>query len=182
MLTGDRVRDGDVLLGLASSGLHSNGFSLVRKVVEAQGLDYGAPAPFESGRGLGEALLEPTRIYVKSCLPAIRGGGVHALAHITGGGLLENVPRVLPEGLAARLDASAWTVPPVFRWLAGAGGIAEQDMLRTFNCGIGMVVVVAEHAADSVAETLRGGGETVHVVGRVVARGDGPAVVVGDEA
>ncbi len=179
VLTGSGVADGDVVLGLASSGLHSNGFSLVRKVVELQGLDYAAPAPFDSQRPLGEALLEPTRIYVKSCLAAIRGGGVHALAHITGGGLIENLPRVLPDGLAALLDAAAWPEPPVFGWLAEAGGIAHHEMHRTFNCGVGMALVVAPESVAAVRATLAGAGETVFEIGRIAGRGDGPAVTVG---
>jgi phosphoribosylformylglycinamidine cyclo-ligase len=178
VLTGDKVAEGDVILGLASSGLHSNGFSLVRKVVETQGLDWKAPAPFAPDRELGAALLAPTRIYVKSCLAAIRAGGVHALAHITGGGLLENIPRILPDGLAATLDSSSWDEPALFGWLAEAGGIARHEMYRTFNCGIGMAVIVAADAADEIAATLRDAGETVTRIGRVEARGEGPAVTV----
>ena len=178
VLTGSGVADGDVVLGLASSGLHSNGFSLVRKVVELQGLDYAAPAPFDAQRTLGEALLEPTRIYVKSCLAAIRGGGVRALAHITGGGLIENLPRVLPDGLAARLDASAWPEPPVFGWLAEAGGIARHEMYRTFNCGIGMALIAAPGSSAAVLAALAGDGDAVFEIGRIAARGDGPAVTV----
>jgi len=178
VLTGDKVAEGDVILGLASSGLHSNGFSLVRKVVETQGLDWRAPAPFDPDRELGVALLEPTRIYVKSCLAAIRAGGVHALAHITGGGLLENIPRVLPDGLAARLDASGWREPPVFGWLAQAGGIARHEMYRTFNCGVGMAVIVAPEAADALTAIFADYGETVSRIGRIEARGDGPAATV----
>jgi len=182
VLTGSDVAVGDVVLGLASSGLHSNGFSLVRKVVERQGLDYGAPAPFDPARPLGVALLEPTRIYVKSCLAAIRAGGVHALAHITGGGLIENIPRVLPDGLAAELDASRWQEPAMFGWLAEAGGILRHEMYRTFNCGIGMTAIVAPDRAADLAAVLRGAGETVCEIGRIAPRGDGPAVTVEDAA
>ncbi len=178
VITGADVAVGDVILGLASSGLHSNGFSLVRKVVELEGLDYAAPAPFDAARPLGAALLEPTRIYVKGCLAALRGGGVHALAHITGGGLVENLPRVLPGGLAARLDAASWPEPAVFGWLAKAGGIARQEMYRTFNCGIGMALVVAPDAQAAVAAALTGAGETVHEIGRIAPRGDGAAVII----
>jgi phosphoribosylformylglycinamidine cyclo-ligase len=181
VLTGAGVAEGDVVFGLASSGLHSNGFSLVRKVVELQGLDYAAPAPFDPQRPLGEALLAPTRIYVKSCLAAVRGGGVHALAHITGGGLIENLPRVLPDGLAARLDAATWPEPPVFGWLAEAGGIARHEMYRTFNCGVGMALVVAPEFAAAVLATLVDAGETVFEIGRIAERGDGPAVIVENE-
>jgi phosphoribosylformylglycinamidine cyclo-ligase len=181
VLTGAGVAEGDVVFGLASSGLHSNGFSLVRKVVELQGLDYAAPAPFDPQRPLGEALLAPTRIYVKSCLAAVRGGGVHALAHITGGGLIENLPRVLPDGLAARLDAATWPEPPVFGWLAEAGGIARHEMYRTFNCGVGMALVVAPEFAAAVLATLVDADETVFEIGRIAERGDGPAVIVENE-
>jgi phosphoribosylformylglycinamidine cyclo-ligase len=178
VLTGGEVAEGDVILGLASSGLHSNGFSLVRKVVETQGLDWRAPAPFDPERELGAALLEPTRIYVKSCLAAIRAGGVHALAHITGGGLIENIPRILPDGMAATLNASSWVEPAVFDWLARAGGIVRHEMYRTFNCGVGMAVVVAPDAADALTSILTESGEGVYRIGRVETRGDGPAVTV----
>jgi len=177
VITGDAVKEGDVVLGLASSGLHSNGYSLVRKVVEKAGLDYAAPAPFAGGTSLGAALLEPTRIYVKSCLAAIAEGGVNALAHITGGGLLENIPRVLPQGLGCDLDAAAWPLPGVFSWLAEAGGIAPMEMARTFNCGIGMAVVVDAGRAEAVAKTFAGAGETVHPIGTIVRRLGGEPVV-----
>ncbi|MFO6463736.1 phosphoribosylformylglycinamidine cyclo-ligase [Jannaschia sp. KMU-145] len=160
------VGEGDVLLGLASDGVHSNGFSLVRRVAGAAGLGWNEPAPFADGP-LGAALLVPTRLYVRSVLDAIRAGGVHALAHITGGGLTENLPRVLPDGLGAAIDLSAWTAPPVFGWLARAGGIAEAEMLKTFNCGIGMVVVVAADRAEAVTERLTEAGETVSRIGTV---------------
>ena len=166
VLTGAEVRPGDLVLGLASDGLHSNGFSLVRKVVETQGLDYGAPAPFDRERSLGEALLDPTRIYVRACLAALQAGGVRALAHITGGGLVENLPRVLPEGLGARLTAD-WPRPAVFGWLAEAGGIAEAEMFRTFNCGIGMAVVAAPEAAETLEGVLAEAGERVYRIGHV---------------
>ena len=147
------VAEGDVLLGLPSSGVHSNGFSLVRRIVEVSGLSWASPAPFGS-LSLGAELLEPTRLYVRPALAAIRAGGVHALAHITGGGLTENLPRVLPEGLGAEIDLTAWEMPPVFSWLAQAGGVAEAEMLRAFNCGIGMVAVVAPDRAEALAELL----------------------------
>ena len=143
------------MLGLASSGLHSNGFSLVRRVVETAGLRYDAPAPFAPGTSLGEALLTPTRLYVRGCRAALAAGGVKAFAHITGGGLVENIPRVLPDGLAAELDARRWPLPPVFRWLAETAGIARDEMARTFNCGIGMVAVVAPDAAKRVTRGAR---------------------------
>jgi phosphoribosylformylglycinamidine cyclo-ligase len=160
------VQDGDVLLGLASDGVHSNGFSLVRRVAEHAGLAWDAPAPW-GGTNLGEALLTPTRLYVKPALAAIRAGGVHALAHITGGGLTENLPRVLPDGLGAIIDLSAWSLPPVFAWLRDAGSIAESEMLKTFNSGIGMVAVVAPDRADALAGLFLDHGETVFPLGRV---------------
>jgi phosphoribosylformylglycinamidine cyclo-ligase len=165
------VKKGDVLLGLASSGVHSNGFSLVRHIMTLGKHDYAAPAPFARGRTLGEAFLTPTRIYVKSCLRAIRAfpRDIRALAHITGGGV-ENIPRVLPDTLAVELDARAWPMLPVFRWLQDEGNIPPADMRRTFNCGIGMVMVVSKAAAPKVAKLLAKEGEKVHVLGQVTAR------------
>ncbi len=160
------VQEGDVLLGLASNGVHSNGYSLVRRLVEHSGLEWDSPSPFGGGL-LGEALLTPTRLYVKQALAAIRSGGVHALAHITGGGLTENLPRVLPEELGARIDLNAWDLPPVFKWMSEVGGIAEAEMLKTFNCGIGMIVVCASDQAEELANTLREAGETVYPIGSV---------------
>jgi len=161
------VAAGDVLLGLASNGVHSNGYSFVRKVVELSGLGWDAPSPFSEGT-LGAALLAPTRLYVKQALAAIRAGGVHALAQITGGGLTENPPRVLPEGLACEIDLGAWTLPPVFRWLAQTAGMAEAELLKTFNCGIGMMLVVAPDRVEATRELLEAAGETVCTLGRVV--------------
>jgi phosphoribosylformylglycinamidine cyclo-ligase len=171
-ITGESVTVGDVILGLGSSGVHSNGYSLVRRIVEASGSAYDAPAPFVPQETLGAALLTPTRIYVKSCLAAARTGRVKAFAHITGGGLVENVPRVLPEGCAAIFDAKAWSLPPVFRWLMVTGGVAATEMARVFNCGIGMVAVVAPDDAASMESLLTANGERVYRVGRIVARGD----------
>ncbi len=163
------VAAGDVVIGLASSGVHSNGFSLVRKIVERSGLPFDAPAPFAPGKSLGEALLAPTRLYVKSCLAAIRTtGAVKALAHITGGGFPDNIPRALPKPLGVNLDLSTIDVLPVFRWLAKEGGVAVLEMLRTFNCGIGMVAIGAPDKADDVLATLREHGETATVIGTVV--------------
>ncbi len=170
ILTRDRVREGDVVLGLASSGIHSNGFSLVRRVVERSGLAWDAPAPFALERTLADALLEPTRIYVRACLAAVAGGGVSALAHITGGGLVENPPRVFGDDLAMRLDLAAWRLPDVFRWLAQTGGVEPREMLRTFNCGLGMLVVVEPGRAEAVAAELTAAGEVPLTVGRVEAR------------
>jgi phosphoribosylformylglycinamidine cyclo-ligase len=161
------VAAGDVLLGLASDGVHSNGYSLVRRIVERSGLAWDAPAPFADGP-LGRALLAPTRLYVKPALAAIRAGGVHGLAHITGGGLTENLPRVLPEGLGAQIDLGTWSLPPVFRWLAAEGGLAEAEMLKTFNAGIGMVLVVAADRAAALAALLTEEGERVHHLGHVL--------------
>jgi phosphoribosylformylglycinamidine cyclo-ligase len=162
------VREGDVLLGLASDGVHSNGFSLVRRIVAREGLDWDAAAPFADAQ-LGAALLAPTRLYVRPVLDSLGAGGVHALAHITGGGLTENLPRVLPEGLGAEVDLSAWTLPPVFAWLARAGGLAEAELLKTFNAGIGMVVVADADRAPDIVARLRASGETVFEIGHVVS-------------
>ena len=176
-LTGANVAAGDLILGLASTGLHSNGFSLARKVVERTGLSYADPAPFDSSRSLGEALLTPTRIYVASCLAALRENVVHALAHITGGGLVENLPRVLPKSACAELDKGSWTRPPVFGWMQHEGNVPEDDMVRTFNCGIGMAVVVPADKAERAAAIFEANGETVFRIGRIRERKDGePAV------
>ncbi|OZA08422.1 MAG: phosphoribosylformylglycinamidine cyclo-ligase [Rhodobacterales bacterium 17-64-5] len=161
------VAKGDVLIGLASDGVHSNGYSFVRKVVELSGLAWEAPSPFSDGT-LGAALLTPTRLYVKQALAAIRAGGVHGLAHITGGGLTENPPRVLPDGLACEIDLGAWTLPPVFRWLAGTANMAEAELLKTFNCGIGLILVIDPARAEAVSQLLRDLGETVVPLGRIV--------------
>ena len=176
IITGAAIRPGDVVLGLASAGLHANGFSLVRQVVDLLGLDYGAVAPF-ADMPLAEALLIPTRIYVKNCLAVHRENLVKGLAHITGGGLMDNIPRTLPAGLTARLDAAAWPLPPVFRWLAVDGGIAPAELARTFNCGIGMTMVTAPENAAAAAELLADLGETVWPVG-VIAEGAGGAARV----
>ena len=163
------IKAGDAVLGLASSGVHSNGYSLVRKVVEASDLAWNAPAPFDRSRSLGEAMLTPTRIYVTSCLAAIReSGAVKALAHITGGGFPDNIPRALPQGLGVELDLTRMAVAPVFRWLATTGGIAEPEMLRTFNCGIGMIAIVEPAAADAVTALLERHGERVVPLGQVI--------------
>jgi phosphoribosylformylglycinamidine cyclo-ligase len=161
-----------VLIGIASSGVHSNGYSLVRKVVEKSGLSLEAPAPFAPGKSLGEALLMPTRLYVKPALAAM-AHGVKGLAHITGGGITDNLPRCLPDGLNADVDLNAIAVLPVFSWLAKQAGIAEREMLRTFNCGIGMVAVVEEKNADAVIAAFGGGMR----IGKLV-KGDGEAKVV----
>src|SRR5438477_5793164 len=159
---------GDAVIGLASSGVHSNGFSLVRKIVETSGLGFEAPAPFSPVMTLGGALLVPTRLYVRSCLRAIREtGAVKGLAHITGGGFTDNIPRVLPKHLAVGIDLARGPVLPVFKWLAEQGGVAELELLRTFNCGIGMIAIVKPDAVDKVAEIFTASGESVAVLGEV---------------
>ncbi len=161
-----KVREGDVILGLASSGPHSNGYSLIRKILEVSGA--GPDAPF-GDTTLGEALLAPTRIYVKPLLALMREVEVHAIAHITGGGLIENLPRVLPEGLRAVIDTRAWQRPPIFDWLQREGGVAEREMHLTFNCGIGMTVVVAREEADKARARLEAAGERVFTIGTIEA-------------
>ena len=175
ILTGALVSQGDVVLGLASSGVHSNGFSLVRKVIERSA---GALPQQLDGLPFRQALMAPTRIYVKSVLSALAQHPIHALAHITGGGLLENIPRVLPEGLCAQLQLGSWPRSELFAWLQTQAGIDDTEMNRTFNNGLGMVVVVPASAATDCAATLRGMGEQVHVVGSIQTRGNGPAVVL----
>jgi len=173
LLPTDDIVEGDVLLGLASSGLHSNGFSLVRRIVAESGLSWDDPAPFDLDRSLGEALLEPTRIYVKPLLATISSThGIKALAHITGGGFPENIPRVLPDAFAAEVDLDMIDVPPVFSWLAQTGNVEPMEMLRTFNCGIGMIAVVASGQAAQVAAVLQKAGEHVSTLGRIVPRRD----------
>ena len=168
------IVEGDVILGLSSSGVHSNGYSLVRKVIEKSGLPWTAPAPFMPKQSLGEAILIPTRIYVKACLAAIREtNAVKGLAHITGGGFPDNIPRILPRGLGARIDLARVAVPAVFQWLASEGGIAESEMLRTFNCGIGMIVVASPQKAEAVVKAFTRAGETVVMLGDIIsASGD----------
>ena len=170
------VAPGDLLLGLPSSGVHSNGFSLVRRIVADAGLAWTDPAPFAPGTDLGDALLVPTRIYVKAILAALREPGIKALAHITGGGFPENIPRVLPDTCAAHVDLGAVVPPPVFGWLAKQGRVAEREMLRTFNCGIGMVIVVDPARRDAVIAALRAAGEAPVGLGRLIPR-EGDAVV-----
>ncbi len=163
------VAAGDAVLGLASSGVHSNGFSLVRRIVEGSGLGFDAPAPFSPVMTLGGALLAPTKLYVRSCLRAIREtGAVKALAHITGGGFTDNIPRVLPKHLGVGIELARLSVLPVFKWLAEQGNIAELELLRTFNCGIGMIAVVEPGAVEAVTRVLADAGESVTVLGEVV--------------
>ena len=169
LLDGSRVAPGDAIVGIASSGVHSNGFSLVRRIIAENGWDLTAEAPFLPGVSLGDALLEPTRIYVRPLLPLVRDGLVHALAHITGGGLLENIPRILPSGCRAVVDAGSWEFPPLFALLQDGGSIAAEEMARTFNCGIGMAVIVAQAEADAVVARLADAGEEARVIGRIEA-------------
>jgi len=169
VLTGTRVEAGDVLLGLASSGIHSNGYSLVRRLAADKGWKLDRPALFDADKLLIDWLMEPTRIYVKSILPLVRSGKVSALAHITGGGLLENVPRVLPEGLHATIDAGAWPQPRLMAFLQAQGNIEPAEMARTFNCGIGMIVVVREGDVAGVTSDLEAAGETVFRIGVIEA-------------
>lgn len=160
------VRVGDVLLGLKSSGVHSNGYSLVRKLVETSGLTWESPNPFGDGT-LGQALLAPTRLYVKQCLAAIRAGGVHGFAHITGGGLTENIPRALNEGQGLEINLDSWELPAIFKWLSARGNMEPREMLKTFNCGIGMTVIVDAASVDAVRGALIAAGEEVVELGRV---------------
>lgn len=176
LLPAGDIAEGDVILGLASSGVHSNGYSLVRKIVALSGLAWDAPAPFAERQSLAEALMTPTKIYVKPLLKAIREtGAIKALAHITGGGFPENIPRVLPKHLAAEIDLDAVKPPAVFSWLSKTGGVAATEMLRTFNCGVGMIAVVSADDVERVSAVLAAEGETVFTLGRMVARSEGEA-------
>ncbi len=167
VLTGTRVAPGDVILGLASSGVHSNGFSLVRRLIADRQWKLDRPAIFDQEHLLGQLLLEPTRIYVKSLLPVVRSGKIGALAHITGGGLLENIPRVLPDNCHALVDADSWHLPRLFAFLQAGGAIEPGELAKTFNCGIGMVAIVREGDVSAVTTALEGAGETVHRIGTI---------------
>ncbi len=172
LLPAKDIQAGDVVLGLASSGVHSNGFSLVRHIMSAQKCDFSTATPFASGKNFADVLLVPTKLYVKSCLKVLKDmpGAVKGFAHITGGGLTENLPRVLPKTLAAELSASAWELPPIFTWLKEAGNVPDDDMWRTFNCGIGMTVIVAASEAAKVSALFTQLGETVYTLGTLVGR------------
>ncbi|MEM9351363.1 MAG: phosphoribosylformylglycinamidine cyclo-ligase, partial [Pseudomonadota bacterium] len=163
----DGVAEGDILLGVSSSGVHSNGYSLVRRIVEVSGLGWEADCPWAQG-SLGGALLAPTEVYVKPALAALATGAIRGFAHITGGGITENLPRVLPEGLSAEIELNAWPMPPVFKWLAHTGGVAETEMLKTFNCGIGFVAVAGADGVDAAKTALGSEGHNVFEIGRVV--------------
>jgi phosphoribosylformylglycinamidine cyclo-ligase len=182
LLTGSGVAAGDVILGLPSSGAHANGFSLIRRILADLGADPAAPAPFDPAVTLGDALIAPTRIYVRPCLAALATGRVRALAHITGGGLSENLPRVLPDELAGEIDLGAWALPPLFHWLGRAGLVEPRELARTFNCGIGMMLVVDPAGVEAVTAALTGAGEAgARPIGRVRQRraGEPGAVLTG---
>ncbi len=183
LLEAKNVTPGDVILGLASSGIHSNGFSLVRKIVEEHTLTYSNVNVFDGHMGtLGDTLLTPTRIYIKALLGPLKAGKIKALAHITGGGLLENIPRSLPGGTEAHINADSWTPLPVFRWLRQATGASPYELLRTFNCGVGMAVIVAKSAADEVFAGLEGAGEVVNRIGHIQkSEGTRPRAIITSE-
>ena len=178
LLPRDNIGTGDVILGLASSGVHSNGFSLVRHVLGQKGLKHADTADFDPDITWGEALLSPTRIYVKSCLALHKAGLAKAFAHITGGGLTENVPRILPHGMAATFDPNSWPLPAIFPWLIATGGVSPEEMARTFNCGIGMAIVVAAENAAAAADLLSAKGEDVFRIGEIIPQADGEPVLL----
>ena len=163
----DAQKPGDLLIGISSSGPHSNGYSLIRKIVEVSGLDWNDPAPFATGESLGEALMAPTRIYVKSVLPLMRAGLIEGAAHITGGGLIENPPRAVASGLRPVVDWSAWALPPVFGWLQRVGGVEDHELRRTFNCGVGMIMIVKPDRLERVLSGLLKAGEAPFVCGEL---------------
>jgi phosphoribosylaminoimidazole synthetase len=165
----DAQRPGDVIIGLASSGPHSNGYSLIRRIVERSGLAWNAPSPYDAANTLGAALMTPTRIYVRSVLPLAKAGRLKGCAHITGGGLIENPPRAIAAGLVPRFDWSAWSLPAVFDWLQKVGGVADQELRRTFNCGVGFLLIVGPDAAPDVLAALIGAGEDAFVCGELAA-------------
>ena len=178
LLPRDDIAAGDRILGLSSSGVHSNGFSLVRHVLARNGLDYADKAAFDDGLTWGDALLTPTRVYVKSCLALHKAGLAKAFAHITGGGLTENVPRILPDGMDARIDPAAWPIPSVFAWLMAEGGVAPAEMARTFNCGIGMIAIIRPEDTTEARKILSAAGEDVHDIGEIIAGNGGERVIL----
>tara|TARA_B100001123_G_C15283736_1_gene1014894 strand:- start:304 stop:1302 length:999 start_codon:yes stop_codon:yes gene_type:complete len=179
LLTLDKANEGDILLGLNSNGLHSNGFSMIRRLLQDLGISYHQSCSFSPNQKFGEALITPTRIYVNSCLKALKVGGVTGLAHITGGGLIENPPRAYKDSLTAKIDATSWPLHPVFKWLLGTGKISTTELASTFNCGIGMVVIVRSDSAQAVSATLRSCGETVYKIGVLENRTqDMPNVII----
>lgn len=178
LLLSDTLKEGDVLLGLASSGVHSNGYSLVRRLIDDFKCDLNAPAPFDDSRELGDALIAPTKIYVRSCLAGVRAGYIKALSHITGGGLYENIPRILPDNLVAEIDATSWSLPPLFKWLAELGNIKPRELATTFNCGLGMVVAVDPAHVAALKTLLADEGEEVFEIGRLISRTDDQEQVI----
>jgi phosphoribosylformylglycinamidine cyclo-ligase len=171
------IEAGDLVIGLASSGVHSNGYSLVRKIVDRAGCKLTDPAPFNAEQELGAALLTPTRIYVRTCLAVTGLPALKGFAHITGGGLLENIPRALPDGLGATLDGTCWAAPPVFEWLRQAGGVDDMEMARTFNCGIGMIALAGSDGAEDIVNALNAAGEQASVIGEIVPNDDGEITI-----
>ena len=162
------VQEGDMVLGIPSSGFHSNGYSLIRKIIKDQGLNYNSPTPFDSSQTLGEALLKPTKIYVKSCLPLIKKNIVKALAHITGGGIIENIPRILPNNLGVELNADSFNFPDIMKWLGSVGNVSSEEMARTFNCGIGMVCIIETNYIQSAKKIINSSGEEALLLGKVI--------------
>ena len=180
ILPSNDLNKNDVVFGLLSDGLHSNGFSLVHKILEIKQMKIEQISPFDDSPTIGEALLKPTKIYVKSCLKAIETGKVKALAHITGGGLLDNIPRILSDGLGVDLYSKAWEIPEIFQWLASTGNIAKKELMRTFNCGIGMVLITSPDHASDIQQILIENGESVIPIGEVVQRDNNESVVIHD--
>ena len=178
LIDGQSISDGNVILGLTSNGIHSNGFSLVRRVIERSGVSLSSPAPFDQRQTLGEALLAPTKIYVKTCLAAIAAGGVRGIAHITGGGLIENIPRILPKGIAAEINRGSWPKMPIFDWVASEGAVPIDEMERTFNMGIGLVMIVAPEATDKIKAILAEQGEEVFEIGRTALRSETTTILM----
>jgi phosphoribosylamine--glycine ligase/phosphoribosylformylglycinamidine cyclo-ligase len=170
----NEIVSGDIVLGIPSSGVHSNGYSLVRHLMNKNGIDYHSPCPFEPSKPVGHVLLTPTRIYVKQLLPLVQKQNVKAMAHITGGGLLENIPRVIPDSVKVKLDASQWPLLPVFKWMKQLGNISPEELSRTFNCGIGMMLVVSPEKVEEVSDILRKQGETVYKIGNIVNKSEIP--------
>ena len=178
----DKMGAGDILLGIASNGIHSNGYSLVRKIIESSSYSYTDPAPWNPKSTIGREVLIPTRIYVNQLLPSIKSGLILGLAHITGGGLIENVPRALPDNVTARIDISTWEVPEIFKWLGKEGNVPIPDILKTLNLGVGMVVIVKALNVERVTENLTKAGETVYKIGKLVKRMPGMAGCIVDNA
>ena len=178
LIDGQSISDGNVILGLTSNGIHSNGFSLVRRVIERSGVSLTSPAPFDQRQTLGEALLAPTKIYVKTCLAAIAAGGVRGIAHITGGGLIENIPRILPKGIAAEINRGSWPKMPIFDWVASEGAVPIDEMERTFNMGIGLVMIVAPEATDKIKAILAEQGEEVFEIGRTALQSETTTILM----